>query len=160
MANLQSNYEEKINLATIKEKENALLLQKEINIRQRVQTVLISLLAGLLLALIILLYRNYQRKVKFEQLLEQKVQNRTHELEASRYELERINAEQNSLILKTYADNRSILASAKGIYQAALSDITDPGALDYISKMNEVTHQIENSSAVLLKKIDDKKDKN
>jgi hypothetical protein len=98
-------------------------------------------------------FRNFKRKVKFEKILEQKVQNRTRELEASRYELERINAEQNSLILKTYAENRSILASTKGIYQAAVNDIKDPEALDYISKMNEITHRIEDSATVLSKRI-------
>jgi hypothetical protein len=88
-----------------------------------------------------------------ELILEQKVKSRTHELETSRHEQERINTAQNDLIKKAYAENRSILASTKGIYQAAVNDIKDPEAFEYIKKMNEITHRIEDSLTVLNKRI-------
>ena len=153
IANLQSRYEERANLASIKEKEKSLALQSEIIERQHLQTILVAIISGLFLFIIILLYSNYRKKVKFEVILEERVKSRTAELENSRYEMEQYTLQQKSFIQKTYTESKSLLATIQGIFSVATREVSDVLALQYFTKIKEATQQLEESSRILYTKL-------
>jgi tetratricopeptide (TPR) repeat protein len=153
VANIQSRYEERSNLATIKENEKSLALQSEIIERQHLQTILVAIISGLFLFIIILLYINYRKKVKFEVILDARVKSRTAELEASRYELEQYTLQQKSFIQKTYTESKSVLATIQGIFSVATREVSDVLALQYFTKIKEATQQLEESSRILYTKL-------
>lgn len=137
------------------ERGNLKIIDKQESIikQQQLQTKLIAVISGLFLIIIILLYGNYRKKVKFEVILEERVKSRTAELEASRYELEQYTLEQKSFIQKSYTESKSVLATIQGIFNMATREVNDGLALQYFSKINEVTSRLEESSRILYSKL-------
>jgi tetratricopeptide (TPR) repeat protein len=141
-----SAFDERGNLQTINRQENIIK-------QQRLQSILITIISGMFLFIIILLYSNYRKKVKFEVILEERIKIRTVELENSRYELEQYTLEQKNFIQKTYTENKSVLATIQGIFSMAKREVSDALALQYFSKISEATLQLEESSRVLYSKL-------
>lgn len=157
VAKIQSNFEERENIATIKLKEDALIRQRNLNIAIGV----IAVLAGLL---VFVLYRSntVTRKVNsalsdakgiietqnlrlqnINRELDGKVKEKTANLEKAVDDLDKanqslsqVNGELDNFIYKTSHDIRGPLASLKGICSVALLDVKDPLALDYLNKLD------------------------
>jgi tetratricopeptide (TPR) repeat protein len=146
---IQSDFDERINLQIIKEKEKSLVLQNEIIERQHLQTILIAIISGLFLFIIILLYSNYRKKVKFEVILEARVKSRTAELEISRFTLEQQNYEQLTIIQKTVMENKSLLATLHGSFNLATRELKDPIAVNYFLSIRKMVGQLEESFKTL-----------
>jgi tetratricopeptide (TPR) repeat protein len=146
---IQNDYQQQINLQIIKEKEKSLVLQNEIIERQHLQTILIAIISGLFLFIIILLYSNYRKKVKFEVILEARVKSRTAELEISRFTLEQQNYEQLTIIQKTVMENKSLLATLHGSFNLATRELKDPIAVNYFLSIRKMVGQLEESFKTL-----------
>lgn len=157
IAKIQTNFEERQNLATILDKEEDLIRQRNLNIAIGV----IALLAGLL---VFVLYRSNaitrrvnsalsdakaiietqnQRLQNINRELDAKVKEKTadlvkvnDDLDKANKSLVRVNDELDNFIYKTSHDIRGPLASLKGICSVALMDVKDPLALDYLSKLD------------------------
>jgi signal transduction histidine kinase len=157
IAKIQTNFEERENLNTIKLKEEDLVRQRNLNIAIGV----IALLAGLL---VFVLYRSnaITRKVNsalsdaktiietqnhrlqnINRELDAKVKEKTADLVKANDELDkankslvRVNDELDNFIYKTSHDIRGPLASLKGICSVALMDVKDSLALDYLTKLD------------------------
>ncbi len=157
VAKIQTNFEERENIATIKLKEEALVRQRNLNISIGV----IAVLAGLLG---FVLYRSnaVTRKVNsalsdakgiieiqnlrlqnINRELDGKVKEKTVNLEKAVEDLDKankslsqVNGELDNFIYKTSHDIRGPLASLKGICSVALLDVKDPLALDYLNKLD------------------------
>lgn len=157
IAKIQTNFEERENLATIKLKEEALERQRNLNIAIGV----IAVLAGLLG---FVLYRSNrvirkansalfdakevietqnQRLQNINRELDGKVREKTAELQKANDDLDRtnktlkqVNDELDNFIYKTSHDIRGPLASLKGICTVALLDVTDEKALDYLTRLD------------------------
>lgn len=157
IAKIQTNFEERFNIATIADKEEALTRQRNLNIAIGI----IALLAGLL---VFVLYRSnaITRKVNsalsdakgiietqnhrlqnINRELDSKVKEKTADLVKANDELDkankalvRVNDELDNFIYKTSHDIRGPLASLKGICSVALMDVKDPLALDYLNKLD------------------------
>jgi signal transduction histidine kinase len=157
IAKIQSNFEERANIATIAEKDEDLARQRNLNIAIGI----IALLAGLL---VFVLYRGnaITRKVNsalsdakgiietqnhrlqnINRELDAKVKEKTadlvkanEELDVANKSLVRVNDELDNFIYKTSHDIRGPLASLKGICSVALMDVKDTLALDYLTKLD------------------------
>lgn len=157
VAKIQTQFEERENIATIKLKEEALIRQRNLNLAVGV----IAVLAGLL---VFVLYRSnvITRKVNSDlsdakaiietqnlrlqninRELDGKVKEKTadllkanDELDKANKSLSRVNEELDNFIYKTSHDIRGPLASLKGICSVALMDVKDPLALDYLNKLD------------------------
>lgn len=157
IAKIQTNFEERENLNTIKLREEDLARQRNLNIAIG----LIAVLAGLL---VFVLYRSNSitRKVNsalsdakgvietqnhrlqnINRELDAKVKEKTADLQKANEDLDkankalvRVNDELDNFIYKTSHDIRGPLASLKGICSVALMDVKDPLALDYLTKLD------------------------
>jgi signal transduction histidine kinase len=157
IAKIQTNFEERENLNTIKLKEEDLVRQRNLNIAIGI----IAVLAGLL---VFVLYRSnaITRKVNsalsdakaiietqnhrlqnINRELDAKVKEKTADLVKANEDLDkanksliRVNDELDNFIYKTSHDIRGPLASLKGICSVALMDVKDPLALDYLNKLD------------------------
>lgn len=157
VAKIQTNFEERENIATIQLKEDALKRQRNLNIAIGVIAMLAALLG-------FVLYRSnmVMRRVNSElsdaknvienqnlrlqninRELDARVKEKTAELLKTNDELDRankslsqVNDELDNFIYKTSHDIRGPLASLKGICSVALMDVKDPLALDYLTKLD------------------------
>ena len=157
VAKIQTNFEERENLNTIKLREEDLARQRNLSIAIGI----IALLAGLL---VFVLYRSsaITRKVNsalsdakgiietqnhrlqnINRELDAKVKEKTADLVKANDELDkankslvRVNDELDNFIYKTSHDIRGPLASLKGICSVALMDVKDSLALDYLTKLD------------------------
>lgn len=157
ISRIQTNFDQRVNIATIAEKEEDLVRQRNLNIAIGV----IALLAGLL---VFVLYRSntITRKVNgalsdakgiietqnhrlqnINRELDGKVKEKTadlikanEELDKANKSLVRVNDELDNFIYKTSHDIRGPLASLKGICSVALMDVKDSLALDYLTKLD------------------------
>ncbi len=157
VAKVQTKFEERVNIATIAQKEEDLVRQRNLNIAIGV----IAVLAGLL---VFVLYRSNSitrrvnsalsdakgiietqnhRLQNINRELDAKVKEKTadllkanEDLDKANKSLVRVNDELDNFIYKTSHDIRGPLASLKGICSVALMDVKDPLALDYLTKLD------------------------
>ena len=163
LATVQTNYEERENLKTIRDKDAVLELKEDLIKRQRAQYVFAIVIAILVFGLAGVLYwaNNRQRqsnkdlaiaKNKIEEInreLEQKninldlqVQARTEELFLLNRSLQQVNSELDNFIYKTSHDIRGPLATLKGMSNLAIMEIRDPVALDYMKKIDTTAERL------------------
>ncbi|MFZ6010496.1 MAG: tetratricopeptide repeat protein [Bacteroidota bacterium] len=150
IAKIQTNYAERVNLATIAAKELVIQQQRSLN----TAIVVIAVLASLL---IFVLYRSNQVKKKVnaalseakgiiedqnKQLLnsnfnlDRELKEKNVDLEKANESLRRVNEELDNFIYKTSHDIRGPLASLKGMCNVALMDVKDTLALNYLKKLD------------------------
>ncbi len=174
LAKVQTNFEERENLAIIAVKDEALEKQKRFNLA----IIAIVFLAGLLV--FVLYNSNLNRKrvnqalsianvtiedqnkqlTSLNKNLERMVDARTGQLKGANEALKRVNDELDNFIYKTSHDIRGPLATLKGMCNVAIMDVKDPQALEYFNKLDAtaeklnsiltrllIINQINNSSA-------------
>lgn len=163
LAQVQADYAERENLKTIAAKDQILIAKEEALARQRmfnIAVVIIAVLAGLL---VFVFYRSnlVTRRVnaalseaketieiqnrqlqEAKSMLEDKVAQRTLQLQVANDSLKRVNEELDNFIYKTSHDIRGPLASLKGICNVAIMDVKDPIALDYLHKLDETATKL------------------
>lgn len=150
VARIQTNFEERENIATIATKERVIKQQRDLNIA----VVVIALLAGLLLLVVQRSNRNIKRVnaklseaqgiiqeqnkllERQNEYLDKEVEAKTADLEKANQSLKQVNDELDNFIYKTSHDIRGPLASLRGMCNVAMLDVKDPVALDYLSKLD------------------------
>nr|WP_236676302.1 tetratricopeptide repeat-containing sensor histidine kinase [Chryseolinea lacunae] len=180
MAKIQSDFEERKNIATIASKEVAIKQQRDLN----AAVVVIAVLAGLLILVLQFGNRNIKRvnaklseakEVIQKQNVELGIKNRqldnevdkkTLDLARVNQSLKQVNDELDNFIYKTSHDIRGPLASLKGMCNVALMDVKDPVALDYLRKLDATAERLNsiltrlviinqiNNSKITIEKID------
>jgi signal transduction histidine kinase len=156
LSKIQTDFEQRENIATIAAKEEVIKQQRDLNIAIAV----IAMLAGLLVLVLQRSNRTIKRvnaqlseakEVIEEQnkLLESKnkyldkeVESKTVDLERVNQSLKQVNDELDNFIYKTSHDIRGPLASLKGMCNVALMDVKDPVALDYLSKLDTTAERL------------------
>jgi signal transduction histidine kinase len=157
VAKIQTQFEERENIATIQLKEDALRRQRNLNIAIGVIAMLAALLGFVLYRSNVVMRRvnselsdaknvienQNLRLQNINRELDARVKEKTAELLKTNDELDRankslsqVNDELDNFIYKTSHDIRGPLASLKGICSVALMDVKDPLALDYLSKLD------------------------
>jgi signal transduction histidine kinase len=157
VAKIQTNFEERENLATIKLKNEALVRQRNLNIAIGVIAMLAALLGFVLYRSNVVMRRvnselsvaksvienQNMRLQNINRELDAKVKEKTadlvkanEDLDKANKSLSKVNDELDNFIYKTSHDIRGPLASLKGICSVALMDVKDPLALDYFNKLD------------------------
>lgn len=150
IAKIQTQFEERQNIATIADREEVIARQRMFN----VAVVIIAILTGLL---VFVLFRSNRVKQKanlalsgaksiielqnkelkaLANNLQLEVDKATSDLKVVNASLQKVNEELDNFIYKTSHDIRGPLASLLGICNVALMDVTDPMALDYLNKLD------------------------
>jgi signal transduction histidine kinase len=150
IAKIQTQFQERVNIQTIADKEETIT-------RQRYITMLIGVIALLSAALILVLYHSIKVKRKVNAdlsdakaiiedqnrllrnsnvSLNQELKEKNFDLQRANDSLQRVNEELDNFIYKTSHDIRGPLASLKGMCNVALMDVKDPLALSYLQKLD------------------------
>ena len=173
ISKIQSNYEERENIATIASKEVLLKQQSDLNIAIAV----IAMLAGLLVLVLQFGNRNIKRvnaklseakEIIQKQNVELEYKNRELDIEVDKktidlarvnQSLKQVNDELDNFIYKTSHDIRGPLASLKGMCNVALMDVTDPVALDYLRKLDATAERLNSilTRLVIINQINNSK---
>ncbi|WP_185113957.1 tetratricopeptide repeat protein [Fulvivirga imtechensis] len=164
LANVQIAYQEKENLETIN-------LQRTELTRRTTLLVLSVIIIFLALAILILLFRNNQHRKKVNRklsdanetiekqnaeltnmnlVLEERVKERTQELNASNAALLKSNTELDNFIYKTSHDIRGPLATLQGMCNVALMDIEDQKSIEYFNKLGKTAQRLNEILSKLL----------
>ncbi len=156
IAKIQTQFQERVNIQTIADKE-------EVIRRQRALNIFIAITALLATSLIFVLYHSIRvkRKVNADlsdakaiiedqnrQLrssnvsLNQELKEKNIDLQRANDSLQRVNEELDNFIYKTSHDIRGPLASLKGMCNVALMDVKDPLALSYLQKLDVTAEKL------------------
>jgi len=156
ISKVQTDFEERQNLATIASNKLALKRQRDLN----VSVAIIAILAGLLILVLQRSNRTIKRvnvalsdakeiieeqNAKLQLLntdLDNEVKIKTADLEKANHSLHRVVDELDNFIYKTSHDIRGPLASLKGICNIALLDVKDETALKYLSKLDVTAEKL------------------
>jgi signal transduction histidine kinase len=158
LAKVQTNYAERENIKTIKEKNEILVLKEALIERQRAQSLFIAVIVLLVLGLgLVLLIANKRQqrvsadlamaKVKIEEQnsmlsvqnkeLDKRVKERTLELSKSNKMLMEVNSELDNFLYKTSHDIRGPLVTLKGLCNLAQIEAKDSAGLkDILDKLD------------------------
>jgi signal transduction histidine kinase len=157
LAKVQTNYAERENIKTIKEKDQVIELRQALIERQRAQYVFIVAITLLVLVLglvLLIANRRQQRasaeladaKVKIEEQnrmlavqnkeLDARVKLRTSELSKSNKMLTEVNSELDNFLYKTSHDIRGPLVTLKGLCNLALIEAKEPSLRDILDKLD------------------------
>lgn len=134
---LQSDFNDRVRLKEIDEK-NSLISVIENQVRQhKMMTAFIFLVALLLAIASIILWRLMLLKKKMAEILDNRVRERTAELERSYHEMQRISNELqvNFDRMKTRLNSKA--ATLRGIANVAKLETSDPRGLMYFSRIEE-----------------------
>jgi tetratricopeptide (TPR) repeat protein len=142
---IEADYLERENKAKIESQNEVLILKEKIIAGQQTIIILTGALVLILGVLAGLLIRVNKHRKATNRLLDQRVKERTMELETSRDELIKRNYETELLISKASNDIRSSIATLKGLCTVGLSDINDPKARDYLYKVDSISHKLSNT---------------
>jgi len=142
LTRVQTNFEEREHIKTIKDQDAVLALKEETLRRQAAENrfyVVIAIMVFALAALMLMLFRLTRRA---NERLETRVDERTKELNDSNDALKKVNGEMDNFIYKTSHDIRGPLASLKGICNVAIMDVNDTTALGYLKKLDNTAEKL------------------
>jgi tetratricopeptide (TPR) repeat protein len=145
LTQLEAEYLEKENRASIALQNQILFLKEETIQRQQWINILVGCVALMLLILTSILLRRNRTKQKLNILLDQRVKERTRELEESHQTILRTTQERETLIDRTSEDMKSSLATIKGLCAVSLHDILDPQARQYLIKVEHTSNNLESA---------------
>jgi len=171
LAKIQANYEERVNLQTIRERDENIKLQNELIARQRIQylfVVLVTMLIVLLATVLIWANRRQHRHnaalseanrviedqnkelTKSNEELDRRVQQKTRDLFLTNESLSQVNEELDNFIYRTSHDIRGPLVTLKGVCNVALLDVKDNLAKDYLMRLDLTAEKLNSILTRLL----------
>lgn len=131
------------NEAKIAEQQSVIALNQEVINRQNQLNVMSLILAGLTAVIIVILVRNYRKKQMLNILLEQRVKERTSELESNRHKLLERSRHQDLLLRRTFSGACGRLATVKGLCLTAREEVSDPVARAYVDKIDFASLKVD-----------------
>lgn len=157
LSSIQTNFEQRENLKTIRLINENIKLKDEQLQRQRLQylfIVLVTILIVLLATVLIWANRKQHRHnaalseakrvieeqnkelTKANEELDHRVQEKTHDLFLTNESLTQVNEELDNFIYRTSHDIRGPLVTLKGVCNVAMLDVKDELALDYMHRLD------------------------
>jgi tetratricopeptide (TPR) repeat protein len=127
------------------QRQNALAIthNKEIIHRQRIQNILITIVAVLLAVLVFALYKMVRSKHILNKKLDDKVRERTHQLKLSHDALYTSRAAENRLFHRAVQDIQAPLASLKGIAHTMRLEFEEAKMRPYASNITVATEKLD-----------------
>lgn len=130
LAKVQTNFAERENIKTIKEKNEVLVLKDKLLKKQReLSSVIVAVtLIVLTFAFVLIIFqRKYSKQLKEVNLkLEEKVLERTQDLKKTNEKLDRAQGDLRNFLYKTSHDIRGPVATLKGLNNLGFDNINDP----------------------------------
>lgn len=129
LARVQTNFAERENIKTIKEKTEVLVLKDKLLKKQRELSAVIVAVTLIVLTfafILIIFQRKYSKRLKEVNLkLEEKVLERTQDLKKTNEKLERAQGDLRNFLYKTSHDIRGPVATLKGLNNLSFGNIND-----------------------------------
>ncbi|NOT76906.1 MAG: tetratricopeptide repeat protein [Cyclobacteriaceae bacterium] len=138
---VQAKMSERENLGQIESQGRILKLQEESLSQQKILIVMISVIGLLVTGLLIILFRRNRIKQRINILLDQKVKERTIELEKNRNDLKHAHDEQAHILSLVSNDLNSSLATIKGLSEAAKMDLPEEKII-YFKEAESMTQRL------------------
>jgi tetratricopeptide (TPR) repeat protein len=133
-------YQEKENRARIESQNKILALNEEVMYRQKIGNASVGTIAVLVIILSVILAKNNKHKQLINKLLDERVKERTRELEMNRDALQRAWQERNALISKASSDIQSSIATLKGLCLLGAREIDHPKATEYWKQLDNTSN--------------------
>ena len=136
----EAEYLEKENQARIESQNKILALNEEVIYRQKVANASFGAIAFLVIIISVILAKNNKHKQHINKLLDQRVKERTRELEMNRDALQRAWQERDALISKASSDIQSSIATLKGLCFLGAKEIDHPLATEYWKQLDKTSN--------------------
>ncbi len=136
---VEAEYLDKVNKAKIDVQNKILALNREVISRQKIVNASVGIISLLGVILAIVLAKSNRQKRIANRLLDEKVKERTHELQLNQDALQRAWQERDALIYKASADIKGSIATIKGLCFLGKKDIDHPNAGQYLDKMDSTS---------------------
>ena len=138
----KAKFVEREKQAEIESQKKILALNKEVMYKHQIVNVSIGVVAVLVFALAVMLAKHNRQRKMVNDILDERVRQRTQELEINRDALQRAWHERDVLVAKTSSDIKGFVATVKGLCFLGLKDVDHPNAADYFNKMNKASDQL------------------
>ncbi len=139
---VEAEYQERENKAKIEAQAKVLELSNEAISRQRTLNVVVGCVAILSIAFTIALIQNVKQKKRSNELLEQKVKERTLELELNHNMLLKSFHERDVQFQRISTEIKSSLATIKGLGVLVSHDVGAINASNYLAKIEETSNNL------------------
>lgn len=143
LMNVQAEYLQRENKAKIEAQDKILALNNDVISRQRVLNIIVGLVAVLSFALVFTLIQNVKQKKRVNALLEQRVKERTMELETNHNELLKSLDERNQQVKRVSAEVKSSMATIRGLCKLTSQDANVVNAGQYIDKIERASDSLQ-----------------
>jgi tetratricopeptide (TPR) repeat protein len=142
LMNVQAQYQERENKAKIEAQSRILALSNEVISKQRALN-MVALVVGLLLTIVVIsLIQNVKRKKRSNFILEQKVKERTIELEFNHNLLLKSFHERDVQFQKMSTEIKSSLATIRGLGVLVAHDVNTNNGSNYLAKIEETSNNL------------------
>jgi tetratricopeptide (TPR) repeat protein len=139
---VEAEYLEKANKAKLAAQQEILILNERVINRQKIVNIVVTLVAILSIAFVFLLSQNIKQKKRLNLLLEQKVKERTLELELNHNLLLKSIKERDVQYQRMSNEVRSSLATIKGLGVLVSHDLATANASSYLAKIEETSNNL------------------
>ena len=140
---VEAEYLERENKAKIEAQAKILELSDDVIVRQKAINIGVCIVAILSIAIAVILTQNVKQKRLANFLLEQKVKERTMELETHHIHLLKSLDERNQQMKRVSAEIKSSMATIKGLCQLSLQDISVFNTGQYINKIERASDDLQ-----------------
>lgn len=139
---VEAAFLERENRAKLAAQGRVLELRNDIIARQKVLNIVAGVVAILLISVVLLLNQNIKQKRRTTCVLEQKVKERTLELENKHYLLLKSMQERNIEVQRMSSEIRSSLATIKGLGVLVFHDLGTTNASNYLARIEETSNNL------------------
>lgn len=139
---VDAEYQERENKTKIEAQGKILELSNNVINRQRALNVVVGIVAVLAIALVFVLNQNIKQKKRANSLLEQRIKERTIELEENHNLLLRSIRERDIQTERMSNEIRSSLATIKGLGRLVLNDLNMTNTSMYVGKIEETSNNL------------------
>jgi tetratricopeptide (TPR) repeat protein len=139
---VEADYMEKENKTKLEAQGRILALNSDIIKRQRILNVVVGIVALLSIALVVVLIQNVKRKKRSNSILEQRVKERTMELELNHNLLLKSFHERDVQFQKMSTEIKSSLATIKGLGVLVSNDVNTINRSNYLAKIEETSNNL------------------
>ena len=137
---VEAEYLERENRTRIESQNKILALNEEVMYRQKIGNASFGAIAFLVIIISLILAKNNKHKQLINKHLDERVKERTRELETNRDALQRAWQERDALISKASSDIQSSIATLKGLCSLGAREIDHPKATEYWKQLDNTSN--------------------
>ena len=137
---VEAEYLERENRTRIESQNKILALNEEVMYRQKIGNASFGAIAFLVIIISVILAKNNKHKQLINKHLDERVTERTRELEMNRDALHRAWQERDALISKASSEIQSSIATLKGLCSLGAREIDHPKATEYWKQLDNTSN--------------------